>query len=135
MRHSHRAIFNTLLMATLLLMPACSPVQVKSFRFLGAPEPPPTDPSQVEILRVPPFRRFERLGRIDAVPQSDNVDNAKIEDAIRQAAAKMGADAVIIGFEGERPTGFSIQGFPGDAEARREMNRVIVGTAIKFRRE
>ena len=135
MTHPRQTILQTLVAATLLLASACSPVQVKSFRFLGAPEPPPTDPSQVEILRVPPFRRFERLGRIDATPQGDDVDNAKIEDAIRKAAAKMGADAVIIGFEGERPTGFSIQGFPGDAEARREMNRVIVGTAIKFRRE
>lgn len=135
MRHTRQTIFQTLLAGGLLLMAACSPVQVKSFRFLGVPEASATDPAQVQILRVPPLRRFERLGRIDAVPQGNDVDNAKIEDAIRKEAAKMGADAVIIGFEGERPTGFSIQGFPGDAEARREMNRVIVGTAIKFRQE
>jgi hypothetical protein len=40
---------------------------------------------------------------------------------------------VILGFQGEVPGGFSIQGLPGDAEATRRMDRVIVGTAIKFR--
>jgi hypothetical protein len=122
-------------LAVVLVIAGCAQVTTRSYRFLGAPEPPPTDPSQVEILRRPPLRRFERLGRIDAEPQGENVDNEKIEAAIRKEAAKMGADAVIIGFQGERPTGFSIQGFPGDAEARREMGRVIVGTAIKFGRE
>jgi hypothetical protein len=124
-----------LVLAVALALASCSQVTTRSYRFLGAPEAPATDPSQVQILRHPPFRRFERLGRIDAVPQSDDVDNAKIEAAIRTAAAQMGADAVIIGFQGERPTGFAIQGFPGDAEARRQMGRVIVGTAIKFRVE
>jgi hypothetical protein len=122
-------------LAGAVVLAGCSQVTIKSFRFLGVPEPPPTDPAQVQILRLPPLRRFERLGRIDAVPESDDVDNEKIEAAIRKAAAKMGADAVIIGFQGERPMGFSIQGFPGDAEARRRMGRVIVGTAIKFRWE
>ena len=56
----------------------------------------------------------------------------KIEEALRREAAKMGADAVIIGFQGQLPMGFSVQGFPGAAAARREVRRVVVGTAIKF---
>lgn len=109
----------------------CSTVDTKSFRYLEAPNEPATDPSQVEILSHPPARPFIKLGRIDAVPRGD-VDNEKIKDAIRKEAAKMGADAVILGYEGQGPGGFSIQGMPGDMEARRETNRVVVATAIKF---
>ncbi len=49
-------------------------------------------------------------------------------------AAEMGADAVIIGFQGERRVGAFVSGFPGDAEIQPEIGRVVQATAIAFRR-
>lgn len=111
---------------------ACSGVDTSSFRLIGAPDLPPTAPDQVEILTRPPLRPFVRLGRIRAEPQGE-AGNAAIEAALRQEAAKMGADAVIVGFQGERRIGAEISGFAGDAEIQPEMGRVVIGTAIHFR--
>lgn len=115
-----------------LLASACSGVNTSTFDLIGAPTRPPTDPSQVEILERPPLRPFVRLGRIRAEPYG-GADNQAIEQALREQAAKMGANAVVVGFQGERPVGFNIEGLPGDAEARREMGRVVMGTAIAWR--
>ena len=117
-----------------MILPSCSQVNIKSYRLLEAPATSPTDPDEIEILPRPPLRRHIELGRIVASPEGA-VDNATIEEAIRKEAAKMGANAVIIGYQGEAPKGFSISGFPGSAEARRETGRVVRATAIKWEGE
>lgn len=121
-------------LGALLALAACSGVQTSSYKLLGAPDLPPTDPASVEILERRPLRPFVRLGQVRAEPEGE-ADNTAIEQALQQEAAKLGADAVIVLRQGERPVGFEISGFPGSAEARREMGRVVVGEAIHFRRE
>jgi len=119
--------------ALLLALAGCSGVDTSSFKLIGAPDLPPTDPVTVQILEHPPLRPFVRLGRIRAEPQGD-AGNAAIEAALQKEAARMGADAVIVGFQGERRIGAEISGFAGDAEIQPEMGRVVIGTAIHFRR-
>lgn len=123
-----------LLSAALLTLAACSGVQTSSYKLIGAPDLPPTDPASVQILAHRPLRPFVRLGQVRAEPEGE-ADNTAIEQALQKEAAKMGADAIIVLRQGERPIGFEISGFPGSAEARREMGRVVVGEAIHFRRE
>jgi hypothetical protein len=117
-----------------IALAACATVDISSFKLIGAPEFPPSDPALVQIFEHPPMRPFVRLGRIRAQPEG-GADNAKIEAALRQAAAKMGADGVIIGFQGERRVGAEINGFRGDAEIQPEIGRVVQATAIRFREE
>jgi len=121
-----------LALALLLTLAACATVDVSSFKLIGAPELPPTNPDQVQIFEHPPLRPFVRPGRIRAQPQG-GADNSAIEAALRREAAKMGADAVIIGFQGERRVGAEINGFAGDAEIHPEIGRVVQATAIRFR--
>jgi len=122
------------LLIVVLSIAGCSSVETKSFRMLGAPDEPATDPAKVEILQGATLRPHITLGRIEAVPQG-NPDNEAIEEAVRKEAAKLGADAVIINYQGEAPRGFSISGLPGSAHAERETGRVIKATAIKFEAE
>jgi hypothetical protein len=122
-----------LLPLAVLLLAACSGVDTSSFKLIGAPDLPPTDAAQVQILEHPPLRPFVRLGRIRAQPEGE-AGNEAIEAALRKEAAKMGADAVIIGFQGERRVGAFVSGFPGDAEIQPEIGRVVQATAIAFRR-
>lgn len=118
--------------AAALGLVGCSPtVDVRSVRLLEAPATTPTDAAKVEILSREPLRPHVELGRITATPEN-NPDDNQIKEAIRNEAAKMGADAVVLGFEGEVPQGFHIEGMPGSAEARREMGRVVQATAIKY---
>lgn len=77
------------------LIAACAGVQTSKFPRLGKPLRPPTDAAQVEVLHRPPMRPFVRLGRIRATPRG-GADQEQIETALRQAAATMGANAVIV---------------------------------------
>jgi len=58
-----------------------------------------TNPNDVEILRTKPDKPYTEIGTVEArfyVGQT-----AKMNDAIRAKAARLGADAVIITSEGE----------------------------------
>ena len=77
------------------LLTACSSVHTSKHPRVSAPKLPPTDPAQVEVLHRPPVRPFVRLGRIRATPQG-GADEQQVETALRQAAASMGANAILI---------------------------------------
>ncbi len=119
-------------LALLACVAACSGVTTSTYELIGAPTRPPTSPDRAEILERPPLRPFVRLGRVRAEPYG-GADNTAIEAALRKEAAASGVDAIIINFQGERPIGFTIEGMPGDAEARREMGRIVEGLAIAYR--
>ena len=64
-----------------------------------------TDPNEIEILKTEPKRAFEELGTVTAAGFSSSA-TAKMHNAIRSEAAKLGANAVIIQEEGLTPGGF-----------------------------
>jgi hypothetical protein len=55
----------------------------------------PTDPTTVMILRTQPLRPFETLGQIILEPEAA-LPVPEMEQKLRQAAASMGANAVVI---------------------------------------
>jgi hypothetical protein len=65
----------------------------------------PTDPNKVEILKTRPEQTFTELGTL-TVTGFDSSDVAKMHNAIRQKAAPLGANAVIVTEEGMVPEGF-----------------------------
>lgn len=127
-----RHIFPTALVAAVLLLAGCRAVSVNSFQYVGGPAYAATVPAQVEVLRTLPARPFERLGEISAEPASNDVDNAKIEQALQNAAAKMGANAVVITSDRIEVTGAMVSGPIYGRTVQRTTGRVIVGIAIRF---
>ncbi|HSP99657.1 MAG TPA: hypothetical protein VL049_20740 [Candidatus Dormibacteraeota bacterium] len=99
-----------LLLALLSLVTAAcsSSVHTSKHPRLGAPNLPPTDPAQVEVLHRPPVRPFMRLGRIRATPQG-GADQEQVETALRQAAASMGANAILIEHDSDAEPGGVVQ--------------------------
>lgn len=87
------------------LLAACSgSVHTSKFPRLGAPVLAPTDPAQVEVLRRQPMRPFVRLGTIRATPRG-GAGEEQVEAALRQAAASMGADAIVFERDGAGDAG------------------------------
>ncbi|MBX3026917.1 hypothetical protein KF840_18575 [bacterium] len=87
------------------LLAACSgSVLTSKFPRLGAPTLAPTDPAQVEVLRRHPVRPYVRLGKIRATPRG-GASAQQVETALRQAAASMGADALVFERDGEGDAG------------------------------
>jgi len=115
----------------LLATAGCTSISVESHAYLGSPSLPPTDPSSVQILQTEPKRPYVRLGEIVVSPYGKPT-LADLEQKVRAAAAKLGADAVIVEYDGSRMTGWSYVG-PGWApQAYVYYGRVIVTLAIHY---
>lgn len=119
-----------------VLATACSSVQTRSIHFVGRPEFPPTDPATVEILSRPPERPHWVLGQIIAEPQG-NPGDAAIEEKLREDAAAMGGNAVVIVHDGLRRVGAVWQGGPwwGGGTIHPVMGQVISAIVVRFKPE
>jgi len=110
----------------------CNTVSTKSTQYLGGPKFPPSDPAKVEILRVMPTRPHIQLGEIRAQPSSTSTDVTKIEAALREQAAKLGADAAVVVLDRVQVTGAVVVGGFLNRSVESIEGRVIVAVAIKY---
>jgi hypothetical protein len=90
------SLSSLLLFALMVFLPGCTQVFVTADPFIGVPAYPPTDPASVQILRQYPERSFNKIGELFVEPSGGNPPITKIEQALQQQGAKMGADAVVI---------------------------------------
>ena len=107
-------------------------VSISSNRYSGGRQYPQSDPAQVQLLRAGPTRPHVRLGEVTARPSGKSVSGEQIEDALRQAASEMGADAVVIVFDRTQATGAVATGNWYGQAVQPTADRVIVGVAIKY---
>lgn len=118
---------------TLSGVPACSYVSVQSRQYLAVPTYPPTNPTAVEILHSEPARPHDRLGEISLEPEG-NPPVAEMEAKLKQAAAKMGADAAVIVADTMRLMGGYLSGPRWSQQLFPQYGRVIVAVAVRYRR-
>ncbi len=117
---------------TLFLATGCQTVATMHTQEIGVPRYPPSDPAQVQILRAEPTRPHVRLGEVRAEPSAQDVDAAKIEAALREEAAKLGADAVVVVYDRTQITGAVVTGPWWGASIHRIEGRVVIAVAIKY---
>lgn len=115
-----------------MFLTGCDTVSVSSTQYIGGPIYAPSNPAQVQILRIMPNRTHARLGEVTAQPSSQDVGVQKIDAALRKAAAKMGADAVVIVSDRTQVTGAIVTGPWYARTVQQTTGRVIVGVAIKY---
>jgi hypothetical protein len=130
-----RLLFSVIAASLLFVVTGCNTVSTSSRQFIGGPVYPPSNPAQIQILRTAPSRLNTPLGQVSVVPSSDAVPVQKIEAALQAAAAKMGADAVVIQSDRTEVTGAMIVGPRygyGGRSIERTTERVITGLAIKY---
>jgi hypothetical protein len=119
-------------LAGLMAVTGCQTVSISSHEYLGGPTFPPTDPAQVQILRTEPTRPNVRLGQVQAEPSSSSVGKLEIEQALQKAAAKMGANAVVIVADRTQVMGAIVSGPLWARSVNNITGRVIVGVAIRY---
>jgi hypothetical protein len=115
----------------MFIFASCSYVSTETRHYLGVSIYPPSDPSRIEILRSEPQRPHERLGEVILEPQG-NPSVAEMEAKMRQEAAKLGANAVIIVADETRLMGTYRSGPWWAGQSYAEYGRVIVGVAIRY---
>jgi hypothetical protein len=118
--------------AALFTGAGCNTVSTTSTQYIGGPTYPPSDPAKVEILRTMPTRRYVQLGEIRAEPSSTSTDVVKIETALRNQAAKMGADAAVVVVDRVQPVGAVVVGGLLNRSVETIEGRVVVAVAIKY---
>ncbi len=132
MKRTIRCITSLVALAGLMAVTGCQTVSTSSRQYLGGPTFPPTDPLQVQILRTEPTRPHVQLGQVQAEPSSDSVPNPQIEQALQKAAAKMGANAVVIVADRTQAMGAVVTGPLWARQLDTITGRVIVGVAIRY---
>jgi hypothetical protein len=119
------AVLLVLTAAAALLLTGCSSVPSETMRYVGAPQPPPTDPARVAILRNAPKRPHEKLGEVVLTP-SDDPPVSAIEKKIREETAKLGGDAAVLVYDRTKRMGTVVTGTWWVLHARPLYGRVIV---------
>ncbi|HVP90553.1 MAG TPA: hypothetical protein VMS75_04975 [Terriglobales bacterium] len=101
------------------------------YRFYpGTPRFAPTNPANVELLRRDPRREHIRIGEVWVKPDP-GMSRGYVEGMLREQAAAMGADAVVIVVDRVYREGV-VYNYWGGAAAYYE--RHVVGVAIRFKR-
>src|SRR5262245_32188513 len=114
-----------------LLATGCNTVSVQSTQYVGVQTYPPTDPAAVQILRTEPTMQNIRLGEVTVEPQGKPTKE-QIEAKLQKAAAKMGANAVVIVADRTMVTGATVMGPWWGRTVTPDMGRVIIGVAIRY---
>lgn len=109
----------------------CASVDVSSERYLGAPRLAPTAPASVEILRREPKRPHVQLGEVFASP-SDGAKTEEIEAALREEAAKLGGEAVVVVQDRTKRIGTYVSGTWWVRYHTPIYGRQIVAVAIRY---
>ena len=122
-----------LALATLSFLLGCNYVSVNSKPYLGVPPYSPTNPADVEILRTEPLRPHERLGEITLEP-TGSPPVAEMEQKLREAAAKMGADAAVLVADRTMRMGATVSGPWYGRQISPDFQRVIIAVAIRYTR-
>jgi hypothetical protein len=126
-----RCVLSTAL-AGLVLTSGCNTVSIRSKQSVGEPSYAASNPVAIAILHEPPSRPFVRLGQIIAEPSSDGVSMQQIEAALQKAAAKWGANAIVIVRDRNQITKVYIHGPLYHRSFETVQGRVVIGVAIRY---
>ncbi|EPA93980.1 hypothetical protein [Pseudomonas sp. G5(2012)] len=122
------------LAAALLALSGCATVDAQTTAYVGVEHPAPTLPSEIVVLRSEPLRPHVRLGEIliDA-----SVDPAppitEVEQKLREEAAKLGGDAVVVVYDHIQPVGAYLNGPLWARDVHTVNGRKLKGIVIKYK--
>lgn len=109
----------------------CAKVTTKTVPFTEVQKYPPTDPVFIAILQSPPTRPHVRLGEIYLEPVR-NPSVAELEETLREAAAELGADGVVIVADRANLMGGGAAGTWVGRETGQVQGGAVVAIAIRY---
>jgi hypothetical protein len=127
-------VMKPLLIATLGgLLVSCSSMDSTGTRYAGAPHFQPTTPAHVEVLRAQPTRAHDAIGQVVVDASIDpSPPVGDIEARLREEAAKIGADAVVVVHDQVQPEGWYVLGGYWNHNVDTYSAEKVVGVAIKY---
>jgi hypothetical protein len=130
---TRRQIVAVAIIAMACALVACATIDATTTQYVGAPHPAATDAATVQILRAPPARPHDRLGEIVVDASIDPAPPIeKVEQRLREEAAKIGADAVVVVLDRVQPVAAYVTGPWWGRSVDTITGRKVVGVAIKY---
>jgi hypothetical protein len=120
------------LLAASLALCGCASISVSTKAYLGSPNYAPSEPARVQILASEPKVPKDRLGEV-RLSVAESPPREKLEEKLRQAAAKLGADAVFVVHDKTYVFPLVYVGWGGPGALSEETRREIVAVAIKYK--
>ncbi|MDN7139355.1 hypothetical protein KC131_01760 [Pseudomonas sp. JQ170] len=123
-----------LLGALLLALAGCTSIDARTTEYVGVPHAAPTSAANVEVLRREPLRAHDRLGEIlvDASVEPPP-PITEVEQKLREEAAKIGGDAVVVVYDRIAPVSAYVSGPLWDRDIHSVEGRKLKGIVIKYR--
>jgi energy-converting hydrogenase Eha subunit F len=133
--NAHDRAPRLVLIAFAMLLAACATVDVTTTQYLGAPRYQPTEPTAVQILRTEPTAPHDRLGEIMVEASTEPAPPiTEIEQKVCKAAAKLGADAVVVVYDRIQPVGAYLSGPWWGRSVETVSGRKLIAVAIRYKR-
>lgn len=118
-----------------MMVAACATTDVTTTEYVGVPRYQPTEPRAVQILRVEPTAPHDRLGEIMVDASVDPAPSiVEVEQKLCGAAAKLGADAVVVVYDRVQPVAAFVSGPWWGRSIESVSGRKLVAVAIRYRR-
>jgi hypothetical protein len=118
--------------AMVLGLAGCATISVQTQPYLGSPRYAPTQPAAVQILAAEPKQPKERLGEI-RLSIEGNPSRDDMEDKLKTAAARLGADAVFVVYDKTHIFPIVYYDWWGPGWVSEDPHRHIVAVAIKYK--
>lgn len=121
------------LIASMLMLSACATVDAHTSAYVGVEHPAPNLPNEVQILRAVPPRSNVQLGEILIDTSIDPAPPITlVEQKLREEAAKLGEDAVVVVYDHIQPVGVYVAGPFWNRDIEIIQGRKLIGIAIKY---
>ena len=121
---------------------SCSTIGTHTEQYASVAPQPPTTPNHVKILQTQPAVPYEELGAIVVDGSTEPIPPPeKFEEALKQQAAALGADAIVVVSDRVQPGGLVGDLAPSEyyqvgeywtRSVETDSGRQIVGVAIKY---
>jgi hypothetical protein len=123
------------MLTAVVMLGACATVDVTTTEYVDAPRYQPTEPTAVQILRTEPTVPHDRLGEVMVDASTDPAPPiVEVEQKLCKAAAKLGADAVVVVYDRIQPVAAHVSGPWWGRNIESISGRKLVAVAIRFRR-
>ncbi len=112
-------------------LPGCGSISTHSTPYAGVPTYAASEPAAVEILQREPMRPHHRLGEV-FVDTSGGPRQDRVDKALREEAARLGADAVFLVVDRNWVTNVVTVDPYWGSRVDPVRSRGIIGVAIKY---
>jgi hypothetical protein len=120
-----------LIVVSTFLFASCNYVEIHTRQYIGFPAYTATDPGTIPILHAAPGEPHDRIGEIAALPVGDP-SVQQIESDMRAAAARMGANALVIVDDQPTYIGSTVYYSWYNSSVYADYQRVITAVAIHY---